>query len=285
MFPPIESPTTMLKQRNAIIQLLRDNDPETVRLVKEQLAHGGGFSVPDLKELLTVDDELVTGHVREVLGEIQTRRSIADFSHLCRCFSEEADLEEACWMIARVYLPGIETALYRAKLDAWGRDACRLLGGAVSARDRVGILSHFISQRLGFKGNVDDYYHLKNSLLPSVIDSRQGIPITLSLLYVLIARRAGMVIDGINLPGHFILRHQDLFFDPFHSGRFLTTADCAEILARQQLVLVERHLLPADKRTILMRIVANLLHVAHNGSDTNLQDQLTLWLEYLKPAA
>ncbi len=58
-----------------------------------------------------------------------------------------------------------------------------------------------------------------------------GIPITLTILYRMVGARAGMKVEGINLPGHFIARHGEVYFDPFHRGRILTKADCEEILA------------------------------------------------------
>ena len=83
-------------------------------------------------------------------------------------------------------------------------------------------MSQFFGKELGLRGNEDDYYNARNSLLPCVMDSRLGIPISLSLLYMIVGRRADLRVEGINLPGHFVVRHGGILLDPFHEGRLLT---------------------------------------------------------------
>ncbi|MEO6847163.1 MAG: transglutaminase-like domain-containing protein, partial [Chthoniobacterales bacterium] len=133
--------------------------------------------------------------------------------------------------------------------------------GAISSRERILELSAYLAGELGFHGNTDNYYCEKNSLIPNVLDTRMGIPITLAIAYIMIGKRADLRIDGINLPGHFIARHEDVLFDPFHKGRILTQGDCREILAKQNLVFDPKHLSPATPRQILIRVLANLIYV------------------------
>src|SRR5215467_2144433 len=125
---------------------------------------------------------------------------------------------------------------------------------------RVATLARFFGRELGFRGNADDYYSARNSLLPCVMDTRLGIPISLSVLYMIAAQRASVVVEGINLPGHFVVRHGAVLFDPFHEGRVLTTRDCAEILSHQKLSLHPSHLQAAHPRLILIRMLATLVN-------------------------
>ena len=94
---------------------------------------------------------------------------------------------------------------------------CQDLGDREQPPARAG-LADFMADELCFRGNTDDYYSERNSLLPHVIETRMGIPITLAILYRMVAGRAGMKVDGINLPGHFIARHGEVLFDPFTKG-------------------------------------------------------------------
>jgi regulator of sirC expression with transglutaminase-like and TPR domain len=114
-----------------------------------------------------------------------------------------------------------------------------------------------------------------------VIETRTGIPITLTLLYMMVAARAGMCVEGINLPGHFIARHGDLYFDPFHRGRILTTADCTAILAKQHLTLQKCHLADATARQILIRVLANLLYVYDLKRKRELHHKVNGWIRAL----
>ena len=108
-----------------------------------------------------------------------------------------------------------------------------------------------------------------------------GIPITLTLLYSLVAGRAGLKIEGLNLPGHFIARHGDVLFDPFHKGRILTKGDCEEILTRQNLKLRACHLDAASPRQILLRVLANLLYVYDLRQDADQHARVKTWVKAL----
>ena len=114
--------------------------------------------------------------------------------------------------------PDAPLAKLRRKLDAWGRRLRVLVARAGSARERLQALTTFLADDLGFRGNAEEYYDPKNSLLSDVIETRRGIPISLAMLYVIVGRRANMQIDGINLPGHFIARYERILFDPVSPG-------------------------------------------------------------------
>ncbi len=271
----------MIGQRDAIVRLLEDNDPETVRLVKDQLVQAGDDAVGDLRELIAKGDTPASQHAREVLSRIADQDAEDEFSLLCHFFGEHNDLERANWMLSRALMPGIDFTSLEAKVNSWGRQFLLKSSGAVSSRERVLLLANFMSGELGFRGNTDDYYSERNCLLPFVIESRMGIPITLTLLYMMVAARAGMCIAGVNLPGHFIARHGDLYFDPFHRGRILTKADCASILAKQNLSLHKCHLADGTARQLLVRVLANLLYVYDLRRDRDKHTKVNEWIKTL----
>src|SRR4051794_8062383 len=111
----------MLKHREAIIRLLKDDDPETVLLIKNQLAQGGADTIADLRDLLDLDDEEVTFHIRDVLGEIESREAKHRLEVICRQIRTQEELEEACWLLAQIFLPGVETTHYNAIINQWAR--------------------------------------------------------------------------------------------------------------------------------------------------------------------
>ena len=101
--------------------------------------------------------------------------------------------------------------------------------------DRVGALAGFLADEVGLRGNAEDYYDPRNSLLNEVLARGLGIPITLALVHIEVGRRAGVPLDGVGFPGHFLLRHSlrpQLLFDPFDRGRPLTEEDCRAMLDR-----------------------------------------------------
>ncbi len=271
----------MIAQLDAVARLLRDEDPETVRLVKEQLAQGGEDSIPGLQGLAELDDERVSRHARDVLAEIAGHGADDDLLLFCHFFHEETCLERATWILSHALAPRQEIEAFEHKVNQWGRQFLVRISGAVSTRERVQCLAEFLAGELCFRGNTDDYYCERNSLLAHVIDSRMGIPITLAMVYRMVAERAGMKVDGINLPGHFVARHGDVLFDPFHRGRILTTADCEEILLRQSMKLRPSHLEAATPRQILLRMLANLLYVYDLKKDCAKHARVKAWIQAL----
>jgi regulator of sirC expression with transglutaminase-like and TPR domain len=188
--------------------------------------------------------------------------------------SPDPDLAVAALLIARVEYPELDAGRYVAQLDVLGAEARRRLSAAVPPSDtphdvdadryaQVAAFNTYLFDELGFAGNEADYGDPRNSFLNEVIDRRTGIPIALSLLYMEIARRAGLPVEGVNFPGHFLLRCRarrelphaaDLIIDPFHGGALLSR----DLLARQS---GSRRLPRATKPQILSRMLTNLKRV------------------------
>jgi regulator of sirC expression with transglutaminase-like and TPR domain len=277
----------MFKQREAIIRLLKDSDLETVNLTKRQLVQGGPGTIPDLRDLLTAEDHQVAGHVREILSEIESKYARETLESICGNVATLTDLENASWYVAQIFLPGLEVEPYQSKIDSWGRELKQRLSSCDSDESRVMAMSQFIGKELGLHGNESDYYNARNSFLPCVIDTRLGIPISLSLLYMMVARRANCVVEGINLPGHFVVRHGTLLFDPFHEGRILTTEDCARglgpVIPREIRKLTQDHFQSAHPKLILYRMLANLLYIFQHEQHGESYKMILQWIRLLEP--
>lgn len=270
----------MIPQPDALLRLLRDDDPETVRLVKSRLAEKGGETLEELRDLLATADPIAGAHLREVLKEIEAREVDAIFGRLCDGFEEHGDLEDAVWRLAATFLPGEDFLLHRQQLDRWGVEVAQRLRKAGSSLDRIETLVEFLGDELRFRGNAADYYNINNSLLPEVIETRVGIPITLSLIYIFVGRRAGLTVHGVALPGHFIIRHGEDFFDPFGGGRRLGLEDCRALAAQFGAPLSAQDLQPATPKQMLIRILGNICAVA-KPSDPPLAAKILRWIEAL----
>lgn len=277
----------MFKQREAIIRLLKDSDPDTVSLTKRQLVQGGPGTIPDLRDLLTAEDHQVTGHVREILTEIESTYAREALEGICGKISTLTDLENASWYVAQIFLPGLELEPYQSMIDSWGRELRQRLGSCDSDESRVVAMSQFVGKELGLHGNESDYYNARNSFLPCVIDTRLGIPISLSLVYMMVARRADCIVEGINLPGHFVVRHGTLLFDPFHEGRILTTEECARglgpVIPREIRKLTQDHFQSAHPKLILYRMLANLLYIFQHEQHGESYKMILQWIRLLEP--
>ncbi|MDB6151682.1 MAG: hypothetical protein JWL90_135 [Chthoniobacteraceae bacterium] len=256
----------MIEQREALLKLLRDDDPVTLDLVKDQLTQAGVASLGELRALLAAADPAAARHVRDVIAVIEESNVDEVFTQLCETFPEHGDLEEAAWRLAMTFSPGTDFSYERELLDEWGVEVAKRLRKAHTPLDRVETLAEYLSHEVQLRGNEEDYYNLENSLLPNVIATGLGIPISLSLVYMLVGRRAGLSIEGVGLPGHFMVRHEEIFFDPFHGGRRIGLDECRALMEQQDMVLKPEHLMAATPRQILTRILTNLFYVAERSN-------------------
>lgn len=282
---PVFIQRVMVANLDALAKLLSDDDPETVRLVKEQMISLAEVDARQIEELTESGDAVVAAHAKEVLIELQGRKAREDFHLLCHLGGESFDLEQAAWGLARAIDPGICTYEHEVMVNEWGRRYLSGISCCLSNRDRVNVISYQMASDLGFGGNADRYYCEENSLLTSVIDSRRGIPITLTLLYMLVGARAAVKIEGINLPGHFIAKLGEIYFDPFHGGRILCKCDIEQLVERQGLELKEKHLQPATPRQFLLRMLANLLYVYDLDGESEKYGMVKSWMNALGAGA
>lgn len=179
-----------------------------------------------------------------------------------------AELGPAALTIARIEYPALEIQRYLDRLDEMGARAARRLDGAtLSSSDTIATLNEYLYEEEGFGGNRDQYDDPRNSFLNEVLDRRTGIPITLAVVYLEVARRAGLPITGVNFPGHFLLRApggiagDDLIIDPFHGGALLSEFDCRQLLRNHvgDEAAFDRSLLaPATRHDIVVRMLVNL---------------------------
>jgi regulator of sirC expression with transglutaminase-like and TPR domain len=202
------------------------------------------------------------------------------FAHAA--LSPDPDLAIAALMIARVEYPRLDAGPYLDQLDEIGREAKLRVDAAARVRgdvpahvdpDRyaqVLALNDYVFGELRFVGNDVRYEDPRNSFLNEVLDRRTGIPISLALVYMEIARRADVHVVGINFPGHFLMRcpsrhglaySEDLIIDAFHGGALLSEDACRTLLRRHagdEAVFDAQLLARATKPQILVRMLVNL---------------------------
>jgi regulator of sirC expression with transglutaminase-like and TPR domain len=195
--------------------------------------------------------------------------------------SPTPDLATAALMIARIEHPTLDAAPYLERLDAIGREAARRVAMSAivpgdapprvdpSRHAQVMALNGYLFNELRFVGNEAHYGDPRNSFLNDVLDRRTGLPITLALVYMEVARRAGVHVEGINFPDHFLLRcpprrgqpySESLIIDAFHSGALLSEEACRDLLRRNddEAVADSPLRLNATKPQILARMLRNL---------------------------
>lgn len=184
------------------------------------------------------------------------------------------DLAEPAFLVARIEYPKLDAGPYLERLNTMGDAAFHFVakdpGHDAPIGARIDAVNRYLFGELGFTGNRDQYDDPRNSCLNEVMDRKKGIPITMALLYIEVARRAGLRAEGVNFPGHFQVRvlhdlhtgnpGDGLIVDPFHGGAILNEADCRQLLSRvgEGSAFDPALLARATRRQVLVRMLNNL---------------------------
>lgn len=186
------------------------------------------------------------------------------FAEVMGSGSPDVALDEASLLIAARLQPGLDMIEWLAALD--------MLAGDCPTPTAAGV-ARFLFDVEHFTGNRGAYYDWRNSCLDRVIATRSGIPITLSIVMIEVAKRVGVDLVGVGMPAHFLVRSandEELFFDPFDHGRRLDRAGAQELFATvtsRQVRWDPEFLAPTPNREIVIRILNNLKGVFAQRSD------------------
>ena len=178
---------------------------------------------------------------------------------------EAVDLGYAALTIGLSVNPHLDIPAYLQRIDQLAREVAERRDPAGDVYHSLAALNHVLFRQHGFDGNRDDYYDPRNSFLSEVLDRKIGIPITLCVLYMEVARRISVPVEGIGFPGHFLVKcsagEEAIFIDPFHRGEVKITEDLGQMLEKlygRKVALRPQFLEAAGKKQILKRMLVNL---------------------------
>ena len=198
---------------------------------------------------------------------------------------DRIDLEHCAFLIARYAYPSLDVPGYVRLLDEMAQEVRDRIGPRASGEETVKTLNRYLFAEQGFKGNTKNYYEVENTYLNRVIDRRTGIPISLSIVYLLIGKRLRLPVHGIGMPGHFLVKYESdrykIFVDCFNGGALLTEKNCQRFLTEAGYGFDERYLQHSAVRAILSRMLKNLLAIYAKLDDSLRQTRLTKFMEIL----
>jgi len=182
---------------------------------------------------------------------------------------ERVDLLRAALTFARVEDPQLDIEHYVRRVVELSARVTKRIQDPDDPAQIISALNVVLFQEEMFRGNTVDYYSPRNSFLHDVLDRRLGIPITLALVYMEVARRVSFQLFGVGMPGHFLLKHYDvdgrsILIDAFERGSIVTEEDCRQKLDSiysGQVALQPEFLLPVTRRQMLTRMLNNLRSV------------------------
>ncbi|MEW5884648.1 MAG: transglutaminase-like domain-containing protein [Armatimonadota bacterium] len=266
-----------------LIGLLDDEDPRSLGLVRERILEQGERALPFLDELRRASPALPLAQRAAELAE-QLRFLALEGEFAALAAAPAPDLEEGAFLVSRFGQPGADPSVYRAWLD---RVAAAVAEDMPEEDPEAGVrrLTEHLFKSLGFAGNEADYYDPDNSYLTRVIDTRRGIPVTLTILFLLVAKRLKLPVYGVGTPGHFLAGFraagEPLFVDCFRKGRLMTLAEARRMLVRNGYDYRPEYVRACPPRDILARMMRNLISIYQKSGAVARAERLSSLVETL----
>lgn len=211
--------------------------------------------------------------LRRIAGTVHERRVRAQFEKLVAGTDDEIDLTRGALLIAAIDNPDLDVDAYIQEVDRIAKRIRKNIPETATEIDKLAAMKKDLFDEQGFHGSRHDYDHRANSYLNEVLDDREGLPITLSVLFMEIARRLEVNVAGIGLPRHFVVRHlpkeaPGAIIDAFERGKELSVDEAkAKVAALGEVAWDDRYLEPATRRSILVRMLRNLIGNANDAED------------------
>lgn len=269
------------KALRSLVTLLEEEDPTSFDLVRRQILGVGAAIMPYLDELRHAATPEMAIRLETVAGEVRFQDLRRDFVRLS--LAKLPDLEEGAMLISRFGFPGVDAAVYRDWLDRVAGAVAADMPAEAGIGESVRRLSNHLFQALNFAGNETRYYDADNSYLSRVIDTRRGIPVTLTVLFLLLARRLRLPVYGVGTPGHFLAGFKEsgtaLFVDCFRGGQLMTLPEVKRMLVRNGYDWRPELGKPVGSREILARMLRNLISIHQKNGTVERAERLSTLVE------
>ncbi len=190
------------------------------------------------------------------------------FAALMRQDPARIPLDEAALLVAAGEYPRLDVAASLAQLDALTHPLQPAIIHELEPPRLIQLINGHLFETLGFRGNAREYYDPRNSYLNEVLDRRLGIPITLSIVFIAVARRLGLPVAGVSYPGHFLVVYQasdtPMYVDAFNRGTLVTERDFRRASLEQRGPYTDydpSQVQPASAHEVIARLLRNLKHI------------------------
>lgn len=262
------------KEISALISLLDDPDEKIIEQVRGRLMSYGEEIIPELEVAWENSfDSIIQGRIEQIIHTIQfdvIKKMLQEWAS-----PDKQDLLEGALIMARYQYPDLDEEKIRKLFDQIRQDVWLELNNNLTALEKVRVLNHILFEVHGFSGNTTNYHAPQNSYLNNVLESRKGNPLSLSIVYLIVARDLGIPIHGVNLPEHFVLAYLDshenypverenvdtvlFYINPFSKGTVFSKKEIDAFLRQLKLDPEERFYMPCSNLDIIRRLLNNLI--------------------------
>ena len=258
----VETPPLPAAQRQALASLLDDSAPAVRQMLLTHFAGLGTEGTLFLREVACGSNRVLAGHAAWFLHELKCADPVADFRGFIR--SQHYELESGALLLARTVRPELDAGACCTQLDALAARVRALLPAAATAREQCRVLNRVLFTEAGFRGNEENYTDPRNSFLDQVLARRTGLPVSLAIVYLLVAGRTGIELAPVGAPGRFLVGcycdAEPFFIDVFAGGEFLSAGAVFALLRAADLNPQISDLAPTPVREVFCRCCRNLVN-------------------------
>lgn len=262
-------------RREAFLKLLDDDDHDVRRSLLEAFRAHGESATDFLTDVVGKDCSSLGRHARYFLRELGAINTISDFREFIESLHYE--LETGLLMLERTVHPNREVEDYQGLLSDMAVRVKELLVEDASNLETCKVINRVIFHEFEFCGEREDFYNPDNSFLGAVLETRRGIPLTLSAVYLLVANRCGFRLDPVGFPVRFMLgcfeEEVPFYIDPFSGGTLLSRGDVEAFLWENRVTPMDSYFQPTPVGQILCRCCRNLVQQYQLAGDTGMTDR------------
>ena len=275
----------------ALISLLEDPDHNIYFQVKNKLIDLGTQVIPDLEDAWEMNfDSLMQSRTEQIIHKIELNFSLSELNDWLK--SPEKDLLKAWLILSQYQYPDLDTKTIELQIEQLIKEIWIELNNNLTSLEKIKLINHILFEVHGYKGNVRNFYAPQNSYINDVLNNKKGSPLSLSLLYLIIAQKCELPIRGVNLPKHFIIAYINeelyagdpirFYINPFSQGTILSRQDLERFLEKEKLELKTIFFSPCSNKIIIKRLLANLLQSYSKHGNKEKSEEIQGFIQLFK---
>lgn len=276
------------KELKALISLLDEDDQDIVNQIEGKILSLGTGIIPFLEEEWETNfSPILQKRIEDIVHNLQftlLQERLIEWSE-----NESEDLLKGMWIVATYLYPDTEYDNLKDQIEQIYQHAWIDMNDELHPHDEIKTLNNLLYQKMKFKGNTRNFHSPANSMINVVLDTRRGNPITLCIIYLLVAQKLELPLYGVNLPNMFILVYKregipPFYINAFNKGLIFTKEDIDNYIAELKLTPIDIFYEPCSNTDIIKRMFRNLANSFEKQGDHSKTDEVKTLLQLISPA-
>ncbi len=284
------------KELQALISLLDEPDEDIFRAIRDRIFAHGIPAIPILESVWeTSFDPIIQHRIEDLIHQIQ----LDDLRHELKSWSQfqHHDLLLGALLVTKYQFPDLDEDVIMKKIGQVSQDIWLELNQKLTGLEKVKVINHILFDIHKFSGNITNIQSVDNYYINNLLDSRKGSPLSLGIIYIAIAQSLKIPVFGVDLPRHFVLAYTDeimldlrdvpegdviFYINPFNKGAVFTRNEIELFVKQLKLERKESYFTPCDNKTIIRRMINELINLYEQNGNPVKSDELKELLDIIE---